>query len=165
MDAETTTSFQLLDTKIKELAARVAVLETAPKPVVADAATAKVADDEDLDGPYGDPVVKWDPPQWKKTGKEGFAGKPYSQCSVAYLEGLASFLEWSAKKREVDPDESKRKYASWNRLDAARALGWAKRKRNGWVPPPSAVEDTDVVSVMDSVPEETITPGGDKIPF
>ena len=78
----------------------------------------------ELDGPYGNPEIRRDPPRW--TG-ESMVGRRYSDCPVAYLETLAGFLVWKAGKNAAEPDRAK--YADYDRRDAARALGWADRNR------------------------------------
>jgi hypothetical protein len=80
-----------------------------------------------LDSEHGDPIVKAkDPRDW--TG-EPMRGKKFSECPPAYLDMLADRYDYFAE-REEDP-----KKAGYNRLDAARARGWAARKRAGWTPP------------------------------
>ena len=86
-----------------------------------------VAPDSDLDSKYGDPSIRKDPPRW--TG-ESFAGLTYSACSPEYLDELAIFLDWKAGKNEEDGSPEKLKFAGYDRKDAARARGWAARKRN-----------------------------------
>lgn len=76
-----------------------------------------------IDGQYGDPEVRKDPPRWDGAS---CVGKRYSQCPADYLDNLAGFLQWKAGKEEA---EGKDKYAGYSRLDAARAIAWAKRKR------------------------------------
>ncbi len=98
-----------------------------------------VADDADLDGPYGDPEVKRDPPKW--TG-DSFAGQRCSACPSDYLRSLAGFWDWKAGKTEEEGDPDRQKYVKWDRLNAARARGWAARnegKRKG--DPPAAEPD------------------------
>lgn len=88
----------------------------------------------DLDGPHGDPEVKAkDPRDW--TG-EPMKGRRFSECPPVYLDLLADRYEYFATQ---EPDEKKRNY---NRLDAARARGWAARKRSGWTSPVAAAEPT-----------------------
>ena len=79
------------------------------------------ASDADLDGEYGDPEIRKDPPRW--TG-ESFATRHYSQSTPEFLDNLAGFIDWKAGK------------------DAARARGWAKRLRAGWKPAAPAAEDS-----------------------
>lgn len=80
----------------------------------------------DLDGTHGDPVVKAkDPRDW--TG-EPMKGRKFSECPPDYLDMVAERFDYFASK---EPDEKKAKY---NRLDAARARGWAQRLRAGWQP-------------------------------
>lgn len=75
----------------------------------------------DIDGERGNPVVRKSPPRWKG---EDCAGRHYSECPPDFLRSLAGFLQWKAGKNEA---EGKEKYAGYDRLDAARALAWAKR--------------------------------------
>lgn len=92
------------------------------------------ASDSDLDSPHGNPSIKKDPKRW--TG-DSYAGCNYSDCPPEYLEVLAEFKDWQAGMDErKGTDDGKRK-AKFNRLDAARARGWAQRKRNGWQAPVS----------------------------
>jgi hypothetical protein len=80
----------------------------------------------DLDGPHGDPEVKAkDPRDW--TG-EPMKGRKFSECPADYLDMIAERFDYFAGK---ETDEKKAKY---NRLDAARARGWAQRIRGGYVP-------------------------------
>ena len=81
-----------------------------------------VATDADLDGTHGDPDVKKDPKRW-----DGPSQAPcrMSECPPEYLDVLADFLNWKANK----PREGKEQYADYDRRDAARARGWAARKR------------------------------------
>jgi hypothetical protein len=78
------------------------------------------ADDETLDGPYGDPEVRFDPHEWKGTLRKGHK---YSRCPSDYLIALAQGLEWTA----ANPTAKNAKYANRNRRDASLARGWAKR--------------------------------------
>ena len=80
----------------------------------------------DLDGPHGNPVVKAkDPRDWSG---EPMRGRTFSECPAAYLDLVADRLEYFASTEE---DAAKKKYKL---LDAARARGWAARKRAGQVP-------------------------------
>lgn len=84
----------------------------------------EVASDSELDGKYGNPQIRKDPPRW--TG-ESYVGRPFSEASSKYLDRLASFLDWRAGKNEEKGDEQSLKYANYDRRDAARARGWARR--------------------------------------
>lgn len=86
----------------------------------------EVATDADLDGQYGNPVIRRDPKRW--TG-ESYVGSRYSDTTPEYLEEVASFKDWQAQQDDKKGDDESRKKASWNRKDAARARGWAKRLR------------------------------------
>ena len=94
-----------------------------------------VASDRDLDGQYGDPEVKArDPRDW--TGPT-MKGRRFSQCQPEYLDMVAERLDYfsSQIKGETEEEQKKLKY---QKLDASRARGWAKRLRSGWKPAPSA---------------------------
>lgn len=82
----------------------------------------------DLDGEHGNPVVKAkDPRDW--TG-EPMKGRRFSECPANYLDLIADRFDYFASQ------EQDAKKARYNRLDAARARGWAERVRNGQVPEP-----------------------------
>lgn len=91
----------------------------------------EVAGERDLDSQYGDPTIKKDPKRW--TG-ESYAGCRYSECPPEYLDVLADLKDWMADKDEEKGTDDGKKFARYGRLDAARARGWAERKRNGWTP-------------------------------
>lgn len=115
-----------LEQRMAAVEAELAVI----KAQLAGAATA--LPDVDIDGPHGDPVIRRDPPKWPG---ESFVGRNYSHCPPNYLESMAGFLQWKAKKEDAEPE--KQKYARYSRLDAARALAWSKRNRaNGPVATP-----------------------------
>ncbi len=112
-----------IDASLKQLVAA----QPKPPPVVADAA--------DLDGQYGDPVIRAkDPKEWRGDSQ---TGKPFSACPPAYLDLVASRLDYFADKAEQDGTltSSGKPVAPFNRRDAARARGWAARLRAGWKPP------------------------------
>lgn len=82
----------------------------------------------DLDGPHGDPIIKAkDPRDW---AGDSMMGARFSQCPADYLDLVADRLEYFASKEE---DATKARY---NRLDAARARGWAARHRTTGAPAP-----------------------------
>ena len=93
-----------------------------------------IAPDSDLDGQWGDPPIRAkDPRDW--TG-ESQLGKPMSECPPTYLDLVAERLDYFADKAEADGTltTSGKLVAPYNRRDAARARGWAKRLRSGWHP-------------------------------
>lgn len=119
-------------------------MESQPKASVSTAASSDIASDYEMSGPYGDPQIRKDPKNWKGAPQ---AGKRYSQTSPEYLEMLAGFLAWKAGKEEEEEaaDPSKKKYSAYSKTDRKRALGWAKRLRDGWVaapPAPSVVDNS-----------------------
>ena len=94
----------------------------------------QVASDSDLDGQWGDPVIRAkDPRDW--TG-ESQLGKPFSACPADYLDLVAARLDFFADKAEAEGTltTTGKPVAPYNRRDAARARGWAARIRNGWKP-------------------------------
>lgn len=95
---------------------------------------AEIADDDELDSKFGNAPVAKDPTDrfWKGPR---FVGKRLSECSPEYLDALAKYKDVCAKLKEKDGGEAKLKYASYDRADAARARGWARRLRAGWTPP------------------------------
>lgn len=138
-----------IGTKLDALFAKLDALAAKPAAAVARPAGA-LADAADLDGQYGDPQVRKDPPRWSGAS---YAGKHYSECPPEYLETLAGLLDWQAGKDMEKGDEQSVKYAGYKRKDAARARGWAKRLLDGW----------KKASAFDSLP--TGGGGADDLPF
>jgi hypothetical protein len=109
--------------RIEDLERRVKVLEeTGIRP------HKPTANDEMLDGPYGNPVIRKDPRDW--TGKS-YQGYKMSDADPAYLDMLAKLFDWMA-----DQDDKTGKRANngqmrsgYSRKDAALARGWALRLR------------------------------------
>jgi len=127
--------------RITAVEARCAALEAGGGARASSGAGGEIASDRDLDGQYGNPEVRKHPKQWKGPAGE-FVGKKYSECSPEFLDVLADLKDWMAGKADEETDPEKKKYAKWNRLDAARARGWAVRIRKvGYrpaAPPPPA---------------------------
>jgi hypothetical protein len=93
-------------------------------------AAAKPTDDQklhvDLDGPYGDPLIKAkDPKDW---AGPSMRDRHFSECPPAYLFLLAQRYDYFAS-RELD--EKKKRY---NQLDAEKARHWAQRIESGYKP-------------------------------
>lgn len=89
-----------------------------------------VASDRELDGKYGNPVIKFAPRDW--TG-EDCKGRRMSECPAPFLEMLAETFDYFARKSDETGELTDRgkKVADYKRMDAARARGWAKRIRDG----------------------------------
>lgn len=98
---------------------------------------ADAADDSELDSKFGDPSVKKDPTDQFWRGAS-FVNKRLSECPAEYLDAFAKYKDLCAKLKEKDGSEAKKKYAAYDRADAARARGWARRIRGGWTSPPVA---------------------------
>jgi hypothetical protein len=80
----------------------------------------------DLDGPHGDPVGPCERPA--RLDRRADEGPEVQRVPADYLDMIAERFDYFAGK---ETDEKKAKY---NRLDAARARGWAQRIRGGYVP-------------------------------
>src|SRR5262245_6364043 len=122
-DSEALALLRSIDATLKQLLA----LSKVARP-------AEIASDSDLDSQWGDPEIKQkDPRDW--TGPT-MKGRRFSQCSSEYLELLAKRLDFFADKAEAEgaTTNSGKPVAPYNRRDAARARGWAKRIRDGWAP-------------------------------
>jgi len=127
--------------ELDDLKKRVSVLEA----ILARNPTAQPTSlPNELDGKYGNPLVRNDPPKWTGPSQRG---KPYSHCPPDFLESLAGFLEWQAKKDDEQNrvDSKQRLTSTFKRLDARRARGWALRIKSGWQQGGS--QDTSLVPV------------------
>jgi hypothetical protein len=98
------------------------------------ASSSAPAPDRDLDGKYGDPVVKFHPRDWH--GQE-CKGLKFSQCPVDFLDMLAETFDYFADKAEKSGETTTagKPVAPYKRQDAARARGWAARLRSGTFKP------------------------------
>src|SRR4051812_3257585 len=117
MSEEALVLLRSIDASLKELVA--AHRRTQPKPV---------ASDRDLDGKYGNPVLKFDPRDW--TGPS-HKGRHFSECPAALLDLAAETFDWFASQAEAKNERTNngKPVADYKRADAARARGWAKRIR------------------------------------
>lgn len=116
-----------------------------------------IAPDRDLDGKWGDPEVKAkDPRDW--TGPT-MKGRRFSECPPEYLDLVADRLEYFAEQAEAEGKTTSngKPVAPFNRADAARARGWAKRIRTG--------EHIQSTPPTDSAWGENEAPSADDIPF
>jgi len=90
-----------------------------------------VASDRDLDGKWGDPVLRFLPRDW--TGDQRFKGYRFSECPAELLEMAAETLDYFAGKAEASGELTPKgkPVAEFKRADAARARGWSKRISEG----------------------------------
>lgn len=97
------------------------------------AAPKPIASDRELDGKYGDPVVKFMPRDW--TGPS-FKDRRMSECPAELLDMLAQTFDYFGDQAEKNNERTNagKPVADYKRKDAARARGWAKRIREGKVP-------------------------------
>lgn len=134
-----------IDKSLGLLVAHLGAAEKTSQPMQT-ASVPRIASDADLDSKYGNPVVRSKSPRdWTL---EDQIGKPFSECPPEYLEMVADRLDYFS---ETEEDAKKLKY---QRLDASRARGWAKRIRGGWTrpveqaaafPSDAAVDDEDPI--------------------
>lgn len=138
------------------------------------------ATDDELDGKYGDPTVRKDPTAryWKG---ESHRGIRYSRCPPDFLDAMVryklacSFM--SKKNAETAEDPKKKadlqKYAGYDTRDASYAAGWARRLREGWLPPPEESFDQSASGYGSAEPDPFASQattaaepvGDDEIPF
>ena len=115
-----------IDASLKTLVRRLP-----PAPAQGGGGSCAVASDADLDGKYGDPEVKAkDPRDWLGPTMKG---RRFSECPPDYLDMVASRLDYFAERADEDGKTATngKPVGHYNRLDAARARGWAKRIRDG----------------------------------
>jgi len=86
--------------------------------------------DVDIDGPRGDPEVRFMPRRW--SGPD-YKGQKFSSCDPDFLDTLAEAFEWFAQRDDESNavDKNGGPKSKWGRLDAARARAWATRLRGG----------------------------------
>ncbi len=86
--------------------------------------------DADIDGPRGDPEVRFMPKRW--TGAD-CKGRPFSTCEPEFLDLLADAYEWFAQRDDESNavDKNGGPKSKWSRLDASRARAWSARLRGG----------------------------------
>jgi hypothetical protein len=115
--------------------AQAAVLPAAPRNHV------EPASDDDLDGQYGDPEIKFGlkAKYWKEQPDQ-FQGKHYSECTPKYLKAVAQYKTAVAYMADKEGTEESEKKSFYAKLDAGRAIGWAKRIEAGWKPSPPAAQ-------------------------
>jgi len=128
-----TERIEALEAVVAELRASVTAFENA---------SGLYASDAELASDKGDPVVKWPLRNW--AGRND-VGKKFSECAPTFLDALAENLQYRADHPKAKPKQGQsqeeaeanaRKYADWDRKDAARARSWARRIRSGKMPAP-----------------------------
>jgi hypothetical protein len=94
------------------------------------AAPKPVASDRDLDGKYGNPVLKFNPRDW--TGAP-FKNRRFSECPPELLDLVASTFDFFAEQADQKREKTNngKPVGDFKRADAARARGWAQRIRSG----------------------------------
>ena len=131
MSVEAIDLLRSIDNSLKALVSAVQPLimqvrAAQPKPIAAAS---------DLDGKYGDPILKFNPRNW--TGPT-FKERRFSECPPELLDMVADSLEYFGRKADENKERtnSGKPKGDYNRADAARARGWAKRMREGDWPTP-----------------------------
>lgn len=114
-----------------------------------------IASDRDLDGKFGNPVIKSkDPRDWSGVSMKG---RRFSECPPEYLELFAERLDYFAQKAEQENEKATngQPKAKYLRADAARCRGWIARMRSGkHAPPPVESSDAGWSVVEDDKEEE-----------
>lgn len=116
----------------------------------------EVASDRELDGRYGDPVVKFMPRDW---AGPSFKNRAMSECPPELLDLLAETFDYFARQADEKDErtDSGKPVGDYKRKDAARARGWAKRIREGrHTPvngPAAAATDHDATGGWSSGPD------------
>lgn len=123
--------FDRLDKIERKLDALLAAVKAQPTTSVRTAGNAPGAHsdlDADIDGPRGNPEVRFSPKRWSGADCKG---RKFSECEPEFLDLLADAYEWFAQRDDeqnaVDKNGSPK--SKWSRLDAARARAWAQRLR------------------------------------
>lgn len=82
----------------------------------------------DIDGPRGNPEVRFMPKRWEGAN---YKGKTFSECEPDFLDMLAETFDYFARKEDETGalDKNGGAKSRWTRLDAGRARAWAKRLR------------------------------------
>lgn len=123
-----------------------------------------VASEAELDGQYGDPEVRRDPSSKYWSG-QSFVGCHLSGCPADYLDAFAKYKDACAWANDKDGSDKKKKYAEYDRRDAARARGWAARVRAGWKPKRTANGASGGRPLTDDDYDDGGFGGDDEIPF
>lgn len=108
-------------------------MDASLKKLVSGIAQPDVAAPADLDSPHGNPELHFSPRDWNG---DNYKGKRFSECPPELLDLVASSLDYFATKADEKNETTAggKPLGPYKRKDAARARGWAKRLRDGWVP-------------------------------
>ena len=116
---------------LQSIEAKIDALSKA-RPNAAKKPAGEAAPAAELDGPRGNPEIRFSPRDWKGAN---MVGRKMSDCDPDFLEAFARFKDWSAAKDdesgaagEVDA-KGYAKSGKWARVDAGLARGWAARIR------------------------------------
>lgn len=128
-DPESIALLKSIDASLKQL-----VSFALGRQAAARQAAPAIASDSDLDGKYGNPLLKFKPRDW--TGPS-YKDRRFSECPAALLDLVAETLDYFAREAEKKDERTAKgkPVADYKRQDAARARGWAKRIRAGYVAP------------------------------
>jgi hypothetical protein len=128
MDQETYDRIVRIEHKLDVLLAHLGAGQRRPGAAAAPGAPPEIATDADIEGPRGNPEVRFDPKRWEG---QSFKGRTFSDCPPEFLEMLAETLEYFARKNDQEGavDKNGGPKSRWERLDASRARAWAKRLR------------------------------------
>lgn len=131
MSASAEIVLEALAKEVKELKSRVAALEGRGGGAQQGPAQS-VASDADIDGQYGDPIIKYGLKEkyWPNQPDENI-GYHLSECTPEYLDAMAKYLGACAYMARNPKDEKPvdEKKAGYKDKDAARARAWSARIR------------------------------------
>lgn len=105
-------------TEILHIATATRALSTSPM-------IREMREDDDLDGPWGNPTVRFNPYEWHGPSQ---IGRAFGDCPPEFLDRLASAFDAFVRKDARDPSKEKRVFI--NKKLASRARGWAMRIRD-----------------------------------
>jgi hypothetical protein len=112
------TLLRSIDASLKQLVSQ--QQRALPKPI---------ATDRDMDGKFGNPILKVLPRDWVGPS---FKGRRFSECPAPLLDQVAEMFDYFAEQAEQKHETYNGKaVAPFKRADAARARGWATRIRTG----------------------------------
>lgn len=144
---------KILELEVALLKHHMAKTSCAPTPSVPD----DVASDKELDGKYGNEPVRKDPSAKYWTG-QSYVGRRLSECPPDYLDAMAKYQSACAFMNEKSGDPERAKFIVYNRLDAARARGWAARIRASKTPSLASEVKTHGNEVLGAPPQMPAMP-------
>lgn len=110
----------MTDVQFKAIMDRLTVIEARLSARTTSSAAHAAAPVVNIDGEYGDPVVKWPTNKWNGPSMDG---RKFSECPAEFLLLEADWLEQKGR----NPRAGKEQYAPRDLENAAKARAWAAR--------------------------------------